>query len=107
MNGRQQDTALLSAKLAVDIKAILHAALNTRDHIQTAVMSNIAGFAGPRRNGSRPRYNKKAQALAGHKLSARAILQQLAQDLTALSIKLSSGIDQVNILRAHTPQGGN
>ncbi len=86
---------------------VRNAALQALDRLQAAVVGDVAGLAGPGRNGAQARYDQE-QATGGllHRY-ARAVLEQTAQHLLLVGGQLAVGIGEVGKFGIQTSNSGD
>ena len=72
---------LLGIRHVFTLNVIRDAPLDTFDIAQSAVVGNVRGLAGPRRDGSRARHHEKQRPLRGFGRLFRPVVQQLLECL--------------------------
>ena len=82
-------------------------ALQALDRLQAAVVGNVAGLAGPGRNGAQARHDQEQAAARLLYRHARAVLEQTAQHLLLVGGQLAVDIGEVGEFGIQTSNSGN
>ncbi|MNN44425.1 hypothetical protein D3C81_1587160 [compost metagenome] len=83
------------------------AALQALDRLQAAVVGDVAGLAGPGRNGAQARHDQEQAAARLLYRHARAVLEQTAQHLLLVGGQLAVDIGEVGKFGIQTSNSGD
>ena len=90
----------------VAIDGVPDATLDTRDLGEPAVVGDVRRLGGPRRDGSDARHDQKAPAGQGASLGARAVAQQLVEDMRLAVRQCPVHVHEMDELGAEFADGG-
>ncbi|MNC45859.1 hypothetical protein D3C75_948490 [compost metagenome] len=82
-------------------------ALQALDRLQAAVVGDVAGLAGPWRNGAQARYHQEQTTRRLLYRHARAVLEQTAQHLLLVGGQLAVDIGEVGKFGIQTSNSGD